>query len=371
MPHDPYRALYIHVPFCTSRCAYCDFTTQAIPAGAPVIDGYIEQLIERIRQLSREGELAALETVYVGGGTPTHVGSKNLTALLYALGLSMHLTPEVECTIEANPESLTERMVADIWALGANRLSLGVQSFDDDICAVLGRAHNGEAARRALAAAQTRFENVSIDLMCGVPGQDRARFASDVREAVSWGVAHVSIYPLTIEERTPFARMVRAGMIDQPDEDAQADMMEDAARILRAAGYERYEVASYARLGFESRHNSAYWAGVPYLGIGTSATTMTQNAHRRMRVQDGQVVDDLDAVQMAAEDMMLGMRRSCGVSLEEVERVTQLLPALRQVLSDLEARGLVVRDAGRYKPTERGWLCGNELYGALLDSASL
>lgn len=171
MPHDPYKALYIHVPFCASRCDYCDFHTEAIKPESRAIDRYFDSLIERLRDLSREGELAQVKTVYVGGGTPTHAGSKNLTQLLYALGVSMHLDACVECTIEANPESLNERLVADIWALGANRLSIGVQSFDDALLGSIGRIHSADDAKRAIECAHTRFSNVSVDLMCGLPGQ--------------------------------------------------------------------------------------------------------------------------------------------------------------------------------------------------------
>ncbi len=171
MPHDPYRALYLHLPFCVRRCGYCDFATSAVPADAPEIDAYVEDLCLQIRRKAKEGELGALETVYLGGGTPSHIGLARLSMLLYTLSLSMHLTPEVECTMEANPESLTERMVRDAWALGVNRLSIGVQSFDDAVLAVLGRAHSADDARRAIEAAHTRFENVSVDLMCGIPGQ--------------------------------------------------------------------------------------------------------------------------------------------------------------------------------------------------------
>lgn len=157
-------------------------------------------------------------------------------------------------------------------------------------------------------AAQERFENVSVDLMCGIPGQSAESFAESVREAVALGANHVSVYPLTIEPHTPFDAAIMRGEMDEPDEDVEAAAMEEARLILEDAGFHRYEVASYARPGFESRHNTAYWTGKPYLGLGRSAVTMTQNAERRMRVQDGQVVDDLDARQMAAEDLMLGMR---------------------------------------------------------------
>ena len=338
MPHDPYRALYLHLPFCVRRCGYCDFATSAVPADAPEIDAYVEDLCLQIRRKAKEGELGALETVYLGGGTPSHIGLARLSMLLYTLSLSMHLTPEVECTMEANPESLTERMVRDVWALGVNRLSIGVQSFDDEVLAVLGRAHSADDARRAIEAAHTRFENVSV-------------------------------YPLTIEAHTPFDAAVLAGDMEEPDDDVEAAHMEIAARVLAEAGYERYEVASYARPGFECRHNIAYWTGVPYLGLGRSAATMTQNAERRMRVQDGRVTDDMDARGMAAEDLMLGMRMTCGVPDELVEAAAVLLPDAPAVLAELEGEGLVAHADGRWRPTDRGWLCGNELYGRLFDLA--
>lgn len=369
MPHDPYKALYLHLPFCVKRCGYCDFATEALPADSPQIEAYVEDLSLQIRRKAKEGELGEVETVYLGGGTPSHMGISRLSMLLYTLSLSMRLTPEVECTMEANPESLTERMVRDVWALGVNRLSIGVQSFDDEVLRVLGRAHGAEEARRAIAAARTRFENVSVDLMCGIPGQSEGSFEDSVREAVDLGAAHVSVYPLAIEPHTPFHRAVMRGEMPEPDDDAEAAHMEIAARVLAQAGYRRYEVASYARPGFECRHNIAYWTGVPYLGLGRSAATMTQNSQRRMRVKDGRVTDDLDARQMAAEDLMLGMRMTCGVAERRVESASALLPDVWNALARLEERGLAKREGGRFRPTERGWLCGNELYGALFDLA--
>ena len=139
MAYDPYKALYLHIPFCVRRCGYCDFTTSAVERDSPAIDEYVESLVMDIRRASREGKLGAIETVYLGGGTPSYIGMRRLSMLLYALSMSMHLEPEVECTMEANPESLTERMVRDIWALGVNRLSIGVQSFDDGL--LMGERH--------------------------------------------------------------------------------------------------------------------------------------------------------------------------------------------------------------------------------------
>ena len=199
-------------------------------------------------------------------------------------------------------------------------------------------------------AAQTRFENVSVDVMCGIPGQSEASFEESVREAVRLGVTHVSVYPLTIEPHTPFDAAVLAGDMEEPDDDVEAAHMQVAARVLEEAGFARYEVASYARPGFECRHNTAYWTGKPYLGLGRSAATMTQNAERRMRVQDGQVTDDLDARQMAAEDLMLGMRMARGVACAQVEAAAALLPEAAAAFAELEEAGLVSRWRGASVP---------------------
>ncbi len=367
--HDPYRALYLHLPFCVRRCAYCDFATSATAAESPEIDAYVEDLCLQIRRAAKRGDLADIRTVYLGGGTPSHVGQARLSMLLYTLSLSMRLEPDVECSMEANPESLTAPMVKDIWALGVNRLSLGVQSFDDAVLSILGRAHDAAGAARAVEVAHERFENVSVDLMCGIPGQSRDSFAASVKRAIELGVSHVSVYPLTIEPHTPFDRMVLSGEMPEPDDDVEADQMRLAADLLAAAGFVRYEVASYARPGFECAHNKAYWTGVPYLGLGKSAATMTQDASRRMRMQDGQVTDDLNAAQMVAEDLMLGMRMSVGISDEALARAAALLPAAPATFEALVDKGLVVHSECRWRPTERGWLCGNELYGDIFDLA--
>ncbi len=367
MPHDAYQGLYIHLPFCASKCHYCDFDSLPYMPDDPYITEYVEGLIGDIRRLSKEGKLTDIRTIYVGGGTPTHVGTKHLGSLMYALSLFVDLSQVEEYTVEANPESLTGPLVKDMWALGANRLSLGVQSFDDGLLKAIGRIHSASDALRALEAAQTRFENVSLDLMCGLPGQTVEGSAADVSQAVSLGVPHVSLYPLSLEKGTKLYR--RRRKLDLPTEDDQADMMEEAHRLLEGAGLLRYEVASHARPGFQSKHNQSYWMGVPYLGLGRSAVTMTQNDERRMRVRNGAVEDDLDAAQMAAEDAMLAMRMAAGLSRERARQMTELLPELPERLRSLEQVGLLRQDEAGWHPTERGWLLGNELFGELLSLA--
>ncbi len=367
--HDPYKALYIHIPFCKKRCRYCDFQTSAVKLDNPVVREYVDRLILDIRRAGKAGHLGELESVYVGGGTPSFLGQKYLTEIFYTLGLSMMLTDQVECSMEANPDSLSAPMVKDLWALGVNRLSIGVQSFDEEVLSILGRVHDAQAAKEAIETAQTRFENVSVDLMCGIPGQSTESFRSSLQTAVDAGVTHISVYPLTIEENTQFDIMVQAKELPEPDDDVEAESMKLANEVLSAAGFERYEVASYAKPGFECKHNEAYWTGKPYLGLGSSAVTMTQNAERRMRVRDEQVQDDLDAKQMVAEDAMLGMRLVRGIDDSQVRTWAQLVPELPTELEKLTGDGLVTHADGRWRPTERGWLCGNELYGRILDLA--
>lgn len=368
MDWDPYRALYVHVPFCKRRCAYCDFATCAVPPDSPQLDSYVEGVIAAIRGASRSEQLGAIETVYFGGGTPTYLGNKRLSSLLYTLSLSMHLTPEVECTIEANPDSLSESMVKDMFALGATRISIGVQSFDDGLLSFLGRVHSSSQAKRAVELAQIRFDNVSIDLMCGLPGQTEEGFRKDLELALQLGVKHVSVYPLMVEEGTPLFWRVEKGIV-HIDEDLGADLMQVAAEVLGDAGMHRYEVASYAFDGFESRHNTAYWTGKPYLGLGEGAVSMRQNALERERLKDGLVVESLDPSEMAAEDLMLGMRMSRGVSDSMLEDASLLLPDAPLAFCGLESDGLVEHCGSRWIPTEKGWLFGNLLYGRLLDLA--
>lgn len=368
MPHDPYKALYIHIPFCRSRCSYCDFVTEARSVDDPFIDEYLESLILALRIQAKAGELASIESVYIGGGTPSHIGSRRLTSLLYALGLSCDLTREgIEVTLEANPESLQVSLVRDLYALGVNRLSLGVQSFDDDLLRFLGRPHSAEDARRAIAAAQDRFDNVSVDLMCAVPGQSLEVLEASLQEAMDLGVTHLSVYPLAIEPHTPLDRLLLAGELEEVEEDQAADAMILARDLLEAKGYKRYEVASYAAEGYRCRHNIAYWTGIPYLGIGRGAATMTQNAERRMRMVDGAIEDDLNRRQMEAEDLMLSMRLRDGISGERLQRASEFLPDARNTLADLAAEGYVEPWEGGFRPTDQGWLCGNALFGALME----
>lgn len=368
MTWEPYQALYIHIPFCKRRCLYCDFDTNAVDRDSPEIDEYFDDLVLQVRREAKAGNLAHIKTIFLGGGTPSYVGARRLDALLQVLALSLDID-SCEVTMEANPESLTESLVKGVYALGVNRLSIGVQSFDDNVLKLLGRVHDADMAKKAIDVAHERFENVSVDMMCGIPGQTGEEFCDGLAEAVRQGVTHVSVYPLTVEDGTPLAKMCDEGKFTAVDQDTQAMFMQMAASALEPLGLKRYEVASYAKPGFQCEHNKSYWTGVPYLGIGRSAVTMRQDGSHRQRIRDGKVEDDLDRRQMAAEDAMLAMRMTQGLSDDQVRQLSILLPRLLITLDGLMHQHLLEHKDGRWMPTLGGWLCGNDLYEPIYELA--
>jgi putative oxygen-independent coproporphyrinogen III oxidase len=395
------RALYLHVPFCARKCAYCDFASFACRRDDPLLDAYLEALVLQLAEAKDAGLLDQAATAYVGGGTPTLLGEERLARLVGATCQAMGQAPE-ELTVEANPDSLTDAMPAALRDAGATRLSVGVQSLDDAELAALGRIHDSSQALEALRAGVASGLDVSCDLMCAIPRQTPASFRRSLEGVLAAGVGHVSIYPLILEEGTAFARLVDAGELELPDDDAAAELMVESERVLASAGLARYEVASYAAPGRECAHNIAYWTGVPYLGLGTSAASMlTPAAYERLRSVAPQLpglpegvrrvrltvasgrgelaarphladarfdMELLDERQTAAEDLMLAARLARGIPEPLVAFARQAIGAdeVDRALAQAKAEGLL-DDALR--PTERGWLLGNRLFGLLWDLA--
>ena len=267
-----YRALYLHIPFCRAKCLYCDFDSRALTGCAleEAIGAYCEGLSAQVDAHGNAGELSEVETVYVGGGTPSLLGGR----LVGLVDLVRSYCEPVEFTCEANPESFTLDLAQALRAAGVTRISLGVQSLNASELKAIGRIHSAEQAMLAVAQAKAAGFSTSCDVMCGLPGQTLDTFAETLRSLVTLNPDHVSVYPLQLEEGTPLARMEETGEMEVPDEDFQAQCMDLAAEVLEEAGYERYEVASYAKPGHRCRHNIAYWTGKPYLGLGRSAASM-------------------------------------------------------------------------------------------------
>jgi oxygen-independent coproporphyrinogen-3 oxidase len=379
------RHLYVHVPLCRSKCAYCDFYSE-VDTGAPEHAAIVGHTVELLRGwLTPQVRWSPLETLYIGGGTPTVLGP-HLVALVRALTDVIPLASDAEVTIEANPESFPPKLAAALAAEGVTRASVGVQSLDDDALVRLGRCHDSAAARSAIRAAADAGLAVSADLICGIPGVSAEAWERSLRGVVEAGATHVSVYPLTVEPNTPLARAIAAGEASMPDEDATVDSMNAAARILGSLGFGRYEVANYAMPGRRSRHNIAYWTGKPYMAVGGGAHGMVdgEQAHAlglapgdrtdvgRVRfayashllpgdqLQPLSSIETMTVAEAAREDAMLGMRMTDGISDALVEGAN-VIGALESLVTD----GLVEHTDGRWRPTERGWLFGNEVFSRI------
>lgn len=391
-------ALYLHIPFCAHKCAYCDFASWATPAGDPLMGRYVEALLEELSEAETLGLLDGCETAYVGGGTPSLLGAGPLGRLVGAVRQAAPGLCELSC--EANPDSLSDDVICALREAGATRLSVGVQSLCDAELRELGRLHDAACATERVGAAVTSGLDVSVDLMCAIPRQTEASWAATLAAALALGVGHVSVYPLAIEEGTELERRVGDDPCAWNSPDVQADRMSAAQVVLEGSGLRRYEVASYAAAGRECRHNVSYWTGVPYLGLGTNASSML-NLEQYLRLREacprlpvapsGTVrarlvvetprrevaseprlaalsfsLEFLDEAQVVAEDLMLGARLTAGLGPALVAHGRDVLGgALDLALEGLLARGLLSEREGRLAPTEQGWLLGNELYGEL------
>ncbi len=399
------EALYLHIPFCQSKCAYCDFDSVAacsLDDARAAQSCYLDRLTNRVDAFGTAGLLDGVRTVYIGGGTPSLLGMR-LVELVRSV---MQWCAPEEFTCEANPESFTSSLALQLARAGVTRISLGVQSLQEEELKAVGRIHSAAQALDAICYAKDAGLDVSCDLMCGLPLQTQDSWAKSVTGLIEAGPCHVSIYPLTVEDGTPLALKVDSGRLVLPDEDEQADEMELARRFLVEAGFAPYEVASYALPGHACRHNIAYWTGIEYLGLGRSAASMLSRDTFRMSSSlfsdlaplDGAArirvlqtddaasafeIEQLDIREAMAEDLMLACRMTRGIPQELLLRASAVFG--KQIVADTCARaielGLATWGApdgenyvdassggvdlfpGALAPTQQGWLEGNELFG--------
>jgi oxygen-independent coproporphyrinogen-3 oxidase len=362
--------MYVHVPFCASRCGYCDFNTYtATELGDSVRrDTFHEVLAHEIRFAGAQlgDDRRPVGTVFVGGGTPTLLGAAALVSLLDAVREEFGLVPGAEVTAEANPDSVDERMLADLRAGGYTRISFGMQSTSSTVLRVLDRTHTpGASLEAARAAARAGFEHVNLDLIYGTPGETDDDLRRSVEEAIDAGVDHVSAYSLIVEDGTPLARRVRRGELPAPDDDVAAARYGIVDRLLADAGFAWYEVSNWARPGGECRHNLAYWHDDDWWGIGPGAhshrggerwwnvkhpRTYAERLAAGESPAEGREV--LTADQRSMERIMLGLRLSAGITVDELDEAGRERAAVeaRDGLLDgmaLESGRLVLTDAGR------------------------
>lgn len=383
--------LYVHVPFCASKCAYCDFASVS-GATDDMVTGVFTGIRTQLRRWEVTGLGGVIETVYVGGGTPSRYPEEVVRVLGYVAD-HLVLRGDAEITVEANPDSVDTEVVHLFASAGVTRVSVGVQSFDDGVLRLLGRRHDARAAWDACRSVADTGLDLSVDLMCGVPGQTITSWSETLARAVATGARHVSVYPLSVEDGTALQVAIDTGLIPDIDSDLAAEMMILAEATLTHHAFERYEVANYASgPEYRSRHNSAYWSGRQYIGVGPGAHGMldaqtarvvgllelNDAATARVRyantadieewlVGRGDSAEFLTADEVAREDVMLGMRMTRGVPWAQAQAA-----GLNEVMEGLATDGLVelvTHAAGRpgpnWRATRRGWLLGNEVFSRI------
>ncbi|MEW8959776.1 MAG: radical SAM family heme chaperone HemW [Moorella sp. (in: firmicutes)] len=369
--------VYIHIPFCIRKCHYCDFVSY--PGQAPeVMFAYCLDLEREMALVAGKWQPGPVATVYIGGGTPTLLPAPQLGRLLEALEHFFGLEPGAEVTVEANPGTVDVRKLKILKAAGVNRLSLGVQSLDDDLLAAMGRIHRRRDVYEALdQARRAGFRNINVDLIFGLPGQTLKAWKATLKEIVSLEPEHVSCYCLQVEEDTPWGRQAAAGVLSLPGEDMELAMYREAREFLAAAGYEQYEISNFARPGYRCRHNIAYWLNLPYLGLGAAAASHWQG-RRWQNCRDLQEyhhalacgrlpreeMEILTPRQMMAETMFMGLRLIEGVDLEDFQRRfgVDAREVYGRELEGLHRTGLLEEREGRLKLTEKGLTLANEVF---------
>jgi oxygen-independent coproporphyrinogen-3 oxidase len=388
-------ALYVHVPFCQAKCPYCDFNSYA--GLEAVMAPYVDALIAEMTLWREATRDARVTTVFFGGGTPSYLPLDQTERIFAGLRSAFRLAPDAEITAEANPGSADSARLDGLHDIGFNRLSLGVQSFQDDELRLLGRIHSAAEAGEAYRAGQRAgFENVNLDLIYGLPGQTLVIWQRTLAEAIALRPEHLSLYALTLEEGTPMAADVTSGRLPAPDPDLAADMYLWAGEALAAAGYEHYEISNWALPGGRCRHNLVYWRNQPYLGLGAGAhsclggfrfaavrgpreyirrvseTSVKPTADGLAALLTGlphleSAVQTTDAAAMA-ETAILGLRLVDGLSLAGFRRRfgVGLLSVYGPAIAELTALGLLERSNGRLRLTPRGRLLGNEVFERFL-----
>jgi oxygen-independent coproporphyrinogen-3 oxidase len=376
----PPLSLYIHIPWCVRKCPYCDFNSHAAPDALPE-DAYVDALITDLESALPSIWGRKLSTVFIGGGTPSLFSAAAIDRLLASVRARAQLSPDAEITLEANPGTFEREKFAGFYAAGINRLSLGIQSFDDRCLRALGRIHGAEDARRAAEAALMIFGNVNFDLMFALPEQTPADAASDVAAALAFAPAHLSFYHLTLEPNTLFHRHPPP----LPDDETAADIEDAMCAALDRAGYVHYETSAHAKRGHECRHNVNYWRFGDYLGIGAGAHSKLSFADRIVRQlrfkQPKQYLERVargDALQesieitrrdLPFEFMLNALRLTAGVPATLfAERTGMPLSIAARPIAEATRRGLLDPDPTVLRPTPLGRRFLNDLQALFLDS---
>lgn len=359
---------YVHIPFCTQICYYCDFSKVFIK-NQPV-DAYLQALIREFRSY----DITELRTLYIGGGTPTSISAVQLDYLLTELSRDLNLNTLEEFTIEANPGDLTVDKIEVLQKSAVNRVSLGVQTFNDKHLKRIGRSHNEVQIYSTIDALKTAgFQNISIDLIYALPGQTMDDVRSNVAKALSLNIPHLSLYSLILEHHTVFMNKMRRGKLHLPTEDLEAEMFEYIISEMERNGFEHYEISNFTKPGFESRHNLMYWDNVEYYGVGAGASGYLDGIRYRNRgpiqhylkgVSEGNArlsEEVLSKNEMMEEELFLSLRKKKGVSIGKFEQKfgTSFEKRYGQIVQELQSDGLLKENNGFIQMTKKGLFLGD------------
>ena len=371
--------IYIHIPFCASKCAYCDFNSAA--DCDRLMPRYHNALLKHIREAAPALRQYFTDTVYFGGGTPSYYGARRVCDVFNTLKRTGLVYKTAEVTMEANPDSVRYRDLVLLRSEGVNRLSLGAQSADDDLLKLIGRRHNWSQVTRAVKNARNAgFENISLDLIYGLPSQSKEDWADTLNRALDLGPEHLSCYGLKLEEGTPLYETYKESEI-LPSDDDQADMYLYTCETLSRFGYAQYEISNFAKPGRRSRHNLKYWLLRDYMGFGPGAASSVGGLRysyvKDLReyisgVRNDQTIlaerEEIGHLDRAAEYLMLGMRTVRGISAEEYHNIYRSdFAPLEELLGVFERKGWAVTASGRWHFTPSGFLLSNLLIGMMLD----
>ena len=367
MQNKPTSA-YVHIPFCTQICYYCDFSKVFIK-NQPV-DSYLEHLLEEFQTY----DIQKLRTLYIGGGTPTALSAPQLEVLLKGLTKNLDLSSLEELTIEANPGDLDEDKIAVLKNSAVNRVSLGVQTFDNKMLKKIGRSHLEKDIYENIDRLKLAgFENISIDLIYALPGQTMEQVKENVTKAIGLDIPHMSLYSLILENHTVFMNRMRRGKLPLPKEELEAEMFEYIIAELERAGFEHYEISNFSKPDFESRHNLMYWDNAEYYGIGAGASGYVNGVryknhgpirHYLSAVEEGNAritEEHLSQKEQMEEEMFLGLRKKSGVSMARFEeKFGRSFDGLYgEIVKDLVQQGLMQIDGDRVRMTKRGLFLGD------------
>ncbi|NBH60079.1 radical SAM family heme chaperone HemW [Anaerotruncus sp. 80] len=357
--------IYIHIPFCLQKCLYCGFYSSGGSSLAQQ-EAYIEELLEDIKAYGEVyGQKYLVDTVFFGGGTPSILPASLIGKVMDQLRQCFFLDKEVEITIESNPKTLTKEKLLAYRSFGINRLSIGIQSFDDGILKNLGRAHDSsDAVLSFQMARQCGFDNINLDLMFAVPGHTMEIWEKTLKQAVNLQPAHISFYSLQIEEDTPYYEMFQRGEITEISDEEDRRMYHRAIEVLKEAGYDHYEISNTAKAGKQCRHNLKYWSLADYLGIGSGASSYVEGVrfteapflefHKNTREDD------------MCEFVFTGLRKTCGIDLAEFERrfavaFWEVYADRRKELTAFLESGSLLEDHGRLRLSEAGIDISNQI----------